>query len=196
MNPPICKYEVLSQDWKDAHGKARWDAIATPVNCGHLGHHYLEFQQRLTRFNEKLHLGFDLKNGYWIIYLWEPETERLEKGLNYVHRYLKKILTLKWVVSTRGPEGNKVYRSYFREPGEWVLGHLQSYSRDQMNGGTAWYDKEQKAIATAAEETARTERRKKVEDAVADALTLADRGDPTKIRKSVRVTKTLAEATA
>lgn len=188
MKPPLCEYEVFRHEWKDKFNRSRWDAVAMIRPCGH-AHFYSDFDERLKRFNRELHLGFDMRNGRWCIYRWMPECESLGKreGMSYVHRYMDIIFEMKWMVERKRKDGSKFYEFLYREPGDWVFSYLRDFKPGQLLGYNYWMGDALKEQVKSSEEKSQREIKAFVEDWAGDVMSLADRGNPERLRTSVRV---------
>ena len=191
MKPPLCSYDLHRQEWTDTHDRYRWDAVAMIRPCGHASHFYVDFDERLKRFNADLNLGFDLKMGRWCIYRWAPEPERLDSELSvgYVHRYLDIIMDMKWAVERRRKDGSKFITYHFREPGDWVFRHLKAFKQGQLRGYNSWVGEELRTIAREAEEGTQKQIATMTKDWADDVMSWADRGNPGQLRQSIVVPK-------
>lgn len=187
MRPPICKYSVHSNEWKAANGGECWDAVAMIDKCPHEGHTYVDFDEKLKRFNRDLNLGFDLKMGRWCIYRWMPEAESLdyEIGVGHVHRYMDIIFDLKWAVERRRKDGSKFMTFHYRNPGDWVFRYLREFKREKLLGYNTWVGEELKSSAAKAEADSKAAVSAFVKDWSDDVMSWADRGNPGQLRQSV-----------
>lgn len=191
MLSPFCCSETKGQEYKDESGRTRFEAVAMLKDCDHLSREK-EFDAKLKRFHPELHLGFDMKKGRYVIYRWVRERTRLRGGPGYpnlaAHEPVLVIVhLLKWVTRTRNANGGTVYKSHFRDFGDWVFGHLEQFKPKQFELDGDWVFPTMRDIANKNEARAQAKFRGQVEDIVGDAMTLADRGNPEFIRTAVRV---------
>jgi len=196
MKPPLCSYKVYSSEWKNIAGRRSWDAVAMIEPCCHADHFYVDFDERLKRFNRELHLGFDLKQGRWCIYRWMPESESLDKaeGVGYVHRYMDIIYDMKWAVERKRRDGSKFMTFHFREPGDWVFRHLKAFKPGQLLGYNYWIGEDLKAQVAENEAAGKKEFDTFVKDWTDDVMSWADRGNPAVQRRSIVVPKKVEAA--
>jgi hypothetical protein len=176
MRPPFCNYEIDEAARPLENGRVVADplAIALPCNCA--SGHFKDFAERLERFHRELRLGFDCTAGCYMVY------RRLPNGI-----YLR-IKPCQWVVIRRVNGGNKFFH-FPRDPGDWLLRDLQEYAPAQFELDGSWVGPKADAMAKAA--TAENDRKvREIGGQVwDDVMSVADRGDPTKIRTGVMVNK-------
>lgn len=171
----------------------KWDAIALPKPCPCSGlHFYNDFNAKLKRFNPDLGLGFDIRLGFWVIVRNNPEAVTIDAGqddlkIGYVHKFLTILMAMKWTFNQVGPDRANKFVTLPRQPGEWVFPILKRWSKSQMIGKSEWV-RDAMLNHREREEADQKANLKAFTDGWAnDVASLADRGNPLKVRTAIRV---------
>lgn len=199
MRVPMCAFETHDFQYQTCTGRWEHEAIAQIRPCGCAGlHTYQDFDERLKTQYPKLHLGFDRKNGRWVIYRWTPQIEHVKAGsslptLTHVKNYLDIVIDCKYADETPTKERGRRVTYTPRMYGQWIFAELARFDPRRMEPDMSWIGDYNLELHQKTEAAVQTKLRKEAEDLVADAMTLADRGNPWYRRKQFRQEKTVAE---
>lgn len=187
------EWDTVYCEQTDKAGLFQWDAIALPKKCPCSGlHFYNDFNERLKRFNPDLGLGFDIKNGFWVIVRWNPEAVTVNSGdkglkVGYVHRFITVLYSMKWTFNRIGAGRENNFVTIPRDPGEWVFPILKRWTRAQMMGKPDWVRDAMLRQRDMEEEEHQAKLKAFTDGWANDVASIADRGNPLFVRTAIRV---------
>lgn len=182
----FCWGSEVTNQYDDFLGRKRFEAIET-VNhsCPHSEPHWYQcFDETLRRLHPELQLGFDRVRRRFVIFRFSPAPLRVERGLSQLYRFIDIVLECK-AMELYEEMGARRYKIVGRPPAGWVFHELAGSHSSRFEPGGNWGADTATKMALAAE----ADREKRIADladaAVSDAMSIADQGNPSRVRTAV-----------